>query len=130
VREHAAQWNIDPKRVGMVGFSAGAMQALQVSLSAQPESRPAFVGLIYGPLAPATVPNDAPPLFAALAADDPLVGAAGFGLIDSWKNAHRPVEFHLYQHGGHGFGMRGKDTTALWPEEFLAWIKANGFLSK
>lgn len=130
VREHAAQWNIDPKRVGMVGFSAGAMQALQVSLSAQAESRPSFVGLIYGPLAPATVPSDAPPLFAAMAVDDPLVGAAGFGLIDNWKNAHRPVEFHLYQHGGHGFGMRGKDTAALWPEEYLAWIRANGFLSK
>ena len=124
VRERSAQWHIDPKRVGLVGFSAGAMTALQVTLS-KDTPRPAFVGLIYGPLAPVEVPSDAPPLFAALAADDPLFAHAGFGLIDNWRNAGHPVEFHLYQNGGHGFGMHSKSTPALWPEEFLAWMKAN-----
>jgi acetyl esterase/lipase len=52
-----------------------------------------------------TVPADAPPLFIALAADDPFFANGGFGLIDSWRTAKKPVELHLYEQGGHGFGM-------------------------
>jgi acetyl esterase/lipase len=58
------------------------------------------------------VPADAPPLFIALAADDPFFANGGYGLIDSWKAAKRPVEFHLYEQGGHGFGMYPKETTS------------------
>lgn len=129
VRAHATEFGVDPKRVGMVGFSAGAMNALGTAIANQPGARPDFIGLIYGPMSQAEIPADAPPLFAALAADDPLFGRGAFGLIDSWRKAGRPVEFHLYQAGDHGFGMRNVGTTAtLWPEQFLAWVKANGFL--
>jgi acetyl esterase/lipase len=66
------------------------------------------------------VPPDAPPLFVALAADDPLFGNGGFGLIESWRAAHRPVEFHLYEQGGHGFGMYPKETTSTgWFDAFV-----------
>ena len=72
VREHAPQWNIDLDRLGAVGFSAGARLVLELATLDDPEIRPAFVGSIYGPGRDWNVPGDAPPLFLAAAADDPL----------------------------------------------------------
>ena len=108
IRRRAAEWKIDPDRIGMVGFSAGAMLTLATELGGQ-DAKPAFIGIIYGPLAAVTVPADAPPLFVALAADDPFFANGGFGLIDSWRAAKKPAEFHLYEQGGHGFGMYPKE---------------------
>ena len=127
IRAHARDWRIDPARIGMVGFSAGAMLTLATTLSDR-EARPAFIGIIYGPLAPVAVPADAPPLFIALAADDPFFGNGGFGLIESWRAAHRPVEFHLYEQGGNGFGMYQKETTSTgWFDAFARWLGMHGF---
>ena len=93
------------------------------------DAKPAFIGIIYGPLAPVTVSGDAPPLFIALAADDPFFGNGGYGLIDSWKAAKRPVEFHLFEQGGHGFEMYPKETTSTgWFEAFVRWIGMPGML--
>jgi acetyl esterase/lipase len=130
VRSQAPSWGVDPKRVGMVGFSAGAMNTLGVTLANQPGARPDFIGLIYGPMFPVEAPADAPPLFAALAADDPLFAGAGYGIVDSWRQAKRPVELHVYQQGGHGFGMLPNNTsTMLWADQFLAWMKTNKIVS-
>src|SRR5512143_49405 len=101
IRRRAAEWKIDPDRIGMVGFSAGAMLTMATALVGE-DAKPAFIGNIYGPLAAVTVPADAPPLFAALAADDPFFANGGIGLIDSWRAAKKPAEFHLYEQGGHG----------------------------
>jgi acetyl esterase/lipase len=67
-------------------------------------------------------------MFAAIAADDPLFAGRGMGLIDSWMAAKKPVEFHLYGQGGHGFGMypKGDDSTG-WFDAFYQWIVMNGF---
>ena len=74
-------------------------------------------------------PADAPPLFIALAADDPFFANSGYGLVDSWKAAKRPVEFHLYEQGGHGFGMYPKETTSTgWFDAFVRWIGMHGML--
>ncbi len=128
VRRRAAEWHVDPARVGMVGFSAGAMLTLATALSGN-DAKPAFIGIIYGPLAAVTVPADAPPMFVALAADDPFFGNSGTGLIDSWKAARRPVEFHLYEQGGHGFGMYPKETTSTgWFDAFASWMRMHGWL--
>jgi len=128
IRARAAQWHVDPHRIGMIGFSAGAMLTMTTALAGG-NAHPAFLGDIYGPLAPATVPADAPPLFVALAADDPLFGNGGFGLIESWRAARRPVEFHLYEQGGHGFGMYPKETTSTgWFEAFVRWLGMHGYL--
>lgn len=122
VRSRANQWHVDPNRVGIVGFSAGAMLALQTALQ-EPDVKPAFIGIIYGPLDPVSVPADAPPMFVALAADDPLFGGRGMGLVQSWISAKRPVEFHLYGQGGHGFGMYPKTTTSTgWFDAFVSWL--------
>lgn len=129
VRKNAAQWHVDPSRVGMVGFSAGAMLTLATALST-PDVKPAFIASIYGPMTAVTVPADAPPLFDALAADDPIFGNGGFGLIESWKAAGRPVELHYYEQGGHGFGMYPKPTTSTgWFDAFVSWLRMHGMLT-
>ena len=128
VRRRAVEWHVDPARIGMVGFSAGAMLTLATALSGN-DAKPAFIGIIYGPLAPVNVPSDAPPMFVALAADDPLFGGGGYGLIDSWRAAKRPVEFHLYEQGGHGFGMYQKPTTSTgWFDDFARWLAMHGMM--
>ncbi len=130
VRSRAKEWNVDPTKVGMIGFSAGAMLTLSTTLYGK-DVNPAFIGDIYGPLNAVKVPTNAPPLFIALASDDPFFANAGFGLIDSWKAAKRPVEFHLYEQGGHGFGMYKKETTSTgWFDAFASWLRMRGFISK
>jgi acetyl esterase/lipase len=129
VRGRAAEWKIDPKRVGIVGFSAGAMVALRTAIARDASARPDFIAPIYPPLSPVSVPSDAPPMFVALAADDELFGESDFALVRDWRKAKRPVEFHYYDKGGHGFGMMHKATTSdLWIEQLHAWLKSRGLL--
>ena len=128
VRARAKEWHIDPKRVGMMGFSAGAGTTMAATLQST-ENKPAFIAPIYGSLRAVEVPADAPPMFVALASDDPLFGKSDFGLITSWQNAGRPVEFHLYQNGGHGFGLGNPPKTSTgWFPQFMLWLESNGFL--
>ncbi|MGR6330361.1 alpha/beta hydrolase [Sphingomonas sp. XXL09] len=130
VRSRAEAWRVDPARIGMIGFSAGAMLTMATELAGQ-DARPAFLADIYGPLSPVSPPADAPPLFVALAADDPFFGSGGLGLIESWRAAKRPVEFHLFEQGGHGFGMYPKSTTSTgWFNAFIAWLAMHGWASR
>jgi acetyl esterase/lipase len=130
IRSRAAEWKVDPNRIGMIGFSAGAMLTMATTLSSA-KAKPAFIGDVYGPLAAASVPADAPPLFVAIAADDPFFANSGFGLIESWKAAKRPVEFHLYEQGGHGFGMYQKPTTSTgWFDAFAKWMEMHGWMKR
>jgi acetyl esterase/lipase len=131
VRDNAGRWGLRPDRIGMIGFSAGAMTTLEVVLGPDAASRPDFAGIIYGPTGARSVPGDAPPLFLALAADDPLFAHGDFGLIGAWQKAGRPVELHFFGQGGHGFGMTKQGTTSdLWSEEFLAWMRMRGLVEK
>ncbi len=131
VRGGAARWHVDPAKVGMIGFSAGAMTTLRSVLAGQGAARPAFVGYIYGPMTAVDVPAGAPPMFAALALDDPLFGRQGFGIVDAWHKAGVPVELHAYERGDHGFGTGKPGTTStLVMEEFRAWLAARGLLGK
>lgn len=129
VRSKAKEWGVDASRVGLMGFSAGAMTALNAGLASNVADRPTFIAPIYPPMLARQVPADAPALFVAIALDDELFGAQGFALIDSWHRANRPVELHAYEHGGHGFGLGKPGTTStLVLEEFVAWLRANGEL--
>lgn len=128
IRANADRWKVDPKRIGMIGFSAGAMTTMAATLAA-PDTKPAFIGPIYGSMEAVTVPKDAPPLFAVIASDDPLFARKGFGLLDAWQAAGRPVEFHMYEKGGHGFGLGKQGTTSTgWFDAFVKWLNAGGFL--
>ncbi|WP_245844253.1 alpha/beta hydrolase [Sphingomonas spermidinifaciens] len=129
IRSRAKEWRVDPDRIGMVGFSAGAMLTMATTLNGV-DAKPAFIGNIYGPLNAMPAPADAPPMFVALAADDPLFGSPQYGLIDAWRTAKRPVEFHLYEQGGHGFGMYPKSTTSTgWFDAFTRWMGMHGYLA-
>jgi len=128
VRSRATEWGVDPERIGMVGFSAGAATTMATTLYGQ-AARPAFIAPIYGAMDAVQVPADAPPMFVVLAADDPLFARRGFGVVESWQSAGRPVEFHLYQDGGHGFGLGNPGKTSLgWFDVFMRWVELNGFL--
>lgn len=130
IRRRSAEWKIDPDRIGMLGFSAGAMLTMATALTGE-EAKPAFIGNIYGPITSVDVLDNAPPLFVALAADDPFFASSQFGLIKSWQAAKKPVEFHFYEQGGHGFGMYPKQTTSTgWFDAFISWLTMHGMLKR
>jgi len=127
VRSHAVAWRVDPARIGILGFSAGAMTVLATTQANAPDARPDFVGMIYGPTARADVPPHAPPLFAAIAADDRFFKNQDLGLIHAWRQAGSAVELHLYAAGGHGFASQQRGTTSdAWFDEFALWLKDMG----
>jgi acetyl esterase/lipase len=127
--KRAAEWGVDTSRLGMIGFSAGAGLTMYSTLNSKTMELD-FIGPIYGPMAAVDVPENAPPMFCAIASDDFLFGGQ-FGVINSWFNAGRPVEFHLYQNGGHGFGLGNPDRTSnRWFDAFMHWMDVNRFLVK
>ena len=120
------EWGVDPSRIGMIGFSAGAGLTMHTTLNSKKVDL-AFIGPIYGGMNSVDVPKNAPPMFAAIAVDDFLFNGK-FGVIESWHEAGVPVEFHLYQNGGHGFGLGNPDRTSnKWFDAFLHWVDVNGF---
>jgi acetyl esterase/lipase len=131
LRENAGRWGLRPGRIGMIGFSAGAMTTLEVLLGQNAAARPDFAALIYGPMGARPVPADAPPLFLALAADDRLFANGDFGLVNSWQQAGQPLELHLFEKGGHGFGMKKQGLSSdAWPEQFWTWMRMRGLVER
>ena len=128
IRERAKDWGVDPAKVGMVGFSAGAFLAADVAMD--PRAPPlAFVAPIYGgETRGKPVPADAPPLFTCIAGDDRLLFKVVEGLYHDWSNADRPAEIHVFTRGGHGFGMVKQGIPAdRWINLFWDWLKDIGF---
>lgn len=133
VRERAASLGVAPDRVGFMGFSAGGMVTMRVATGyADARSRPDFVAPIYGALdARQAVPADAPPMFIAVAADDPLLAHMAVPMLSAWLKAKRPVELHLFETGGHAFGARGTGASSdIWMDNFLHWLRLRGQLPR
>jgi acetyl esterase/lipase len=145
VRSRAAEWGIDPKRVGIMGFSAGGEVASWVAYSpgngdpkaADPidrlNSRPDFQILIYpGPLGiPEKVPVGSPPAFLLVANDDRGAGRVIASLFQKYRDAGAPVEMHVFARGGHAFNMGNRSklqTLKHWPERMAEWMKDNDIL--
>jgi acetyl esterase/lipase len=127
IHARAREWGVDTRRLGMIGFSAGAGLTMHSTLNSK-TMKLAFIGPIYGGMGPVAVPQDAPPMFNVIAADDFLFRGQ-FGVVKAWHDAGRPVEFHLFQNGGHGFGLGYPGKTAQgWFPLFLNWLDVNGFL--
>lgn len=135
VRTHAKELDILPNQIGIMGFSAGGTLTLGVALSYTAANRPDFIAPVY----PKTdifgeikVPTDAPPAWICAASDDQL----GFAphattLYNAWIAAKKIAELHMYQKGGHGFGMnKQKIPTDTWYERFGDWMKLQGLLKK
>lgn len=124
--KNAKEWGVDTERIGMIGFSAGAGLTMHSTLHSKTMDL-AFIGPIYGGMGPVEVPKDAPPMFCAIASDDFLFRGQT-GVIESWYKAGIPVEFHLYQNGGHGFGLGNPDRTSnKWFDAFIHWLDVNKF---
>ena len=125
--ERAEEWGVDTDRIGMIGFSAGAGLTMHCTLNSK-AMKLAFIGPIYGGMGAVEVPKNAPPMFNVIASDDFLFRGQ-FGVIDSWYKAGIPVEFHLYQNGGHGFGLGNPNRTSnRWFDAFIHWLDVNSFL--
>jgi len=130
VRERAAEWGVAPDRIGMIGFSAGALVTVESALHYTAADRPDFVAPIYGaPWVDVQVPVDAPPMFIAVANDDAIASLTSVHLFSEWKAAGKSVELHIYSKGGHGFGMTGHGLPANhWIDRFGEWLEVQGLL--
>jgi endo-1,4-beta-xylanase len=144
VRSRAGEWNIDPARVGALGFSAGGELVAQIATrfdagqadSADPierqPSRPAFQALIYpGRSVDIQPTRDSPPAFLAAAYNDRQDIAEGLAEVYlRFKRAGAPAELHIYGTGGHGFGLRGSNTRPVgsWIVRFEEWLTESGVL--
>jgi acetyl esterase/lipase len=143
VRGRAAEWKIDPTRIGVMGWSAGGEVAALVAYppvggdsSAQDpvervSARPDFQILIYpGPLGiPAKVPRDAPPLFLLGAADDEYVANVLFDLSRKYHEAGASIETHIYAQGKHAFNMGQRSqyvSIQRWPQRLAEWLDDRG----
>lgn len=125
--KRASEWGVDTARLGMIGFSAGAGLTMHCTLNSK-SMKLHFIGPIYGGMGPVEVPKNAPPMFNVIATDDFLFRGQ-FGVVESWFKAGRPVEFHLYQNGGHGFGLGNPDRTSnRWFDAFIHWLDVNKLL--
>lgn len=125
--KRAKEWGVDTTRLGMIGFSAGAGLTMHATLHSKIMQLD-FIGPIYGGMGAVEVPKNAPPMFNVIATDDFLFRGQ-FGVIDSWFKAGKPVEFHLYQNGGHGFGLGNPNRTSnKWFDAFIHWLDVNQFL--
>jgi acetyl esterase/lipase len=127
LRTNAGRFGIAPDRIGMIGFSAGAMTVMGAAMDVDPAVRPNFAASIYGAKTEAPPPQGAPPVFIAAAQDDPVIPATqSLAIFSSWTAANLPAELHVYEHGGHGFGMLRRGTTVdSWPAALDAWLTSH-----
>jgi acetyl esterase/lipase len=152
VRSHAAEWHIDPKRIGVLGFSAGGHLAAVLSshyeqrvyspidaadqVSCRPDFTiliyPAFLTLSNGAVALSPdirVTSNTPPAFLVQAENDPVHVENLVTYFLALKNVKVPAEMHIYALGGHGYGLR---RTALpitaWPPLLEIWLHAMDIL--
>ncbi|HEV2488413.1 MAG TPA: alpha/beta hydrolase [Candidatus Acidoferrales bacterium] len=155
VRFHAAEWRIDPHRIGVLGFSAGGYLVAEISTNfarrlyapfdaADKEScRPDFAVAVYpghlrvgnkgyrlNPNVPVT--RQTPPTFLVQAEDDYVDGVnQSVAYYIALKDARVPVELHLYAHGGHAFGLRPTNLPITrWPQLVETWLRTIGVISE
>jgi len=153
-RSRAAEWGIDPQRIGILGFSAGGHLAARCALgfadrkypsvddADKASCRPDFAALIYaayayddkkGTLATdVSVPKDAPPLFFVHAFDDPINPLNTLLLAAEAKRAGVSAEVHVYDAGGHGYGLRPQANLPVtsWPKRCEEWMQRKGWLPR
>ena len=154
VRSKAAEWNLDPKRIGICGFSAGGETAGLTSLFLEERQytgaddvdkvscKPDFAILIYPGgfdtkgqaqmRESIKVTKDTPPMFLIHAFDDPVTANNSLALAVELKKAGVPTELHIYDAGGHGYGLRLVNTLPIttWPKRCEEWMQRRGLLKQ
>lgn len=128
VREKAGEFGYRPDRVGMIGFSAGGMVTSE-ALFGPKETRPDFVALIYGIREIKAIPDPAPPLFLAVAADDAGFVAQTVDLFTAYRKAKGQAELHVFQAGAHGFVNKGGGADRFM-DRLEEWLRVNKLLTK
>jgi len=147
VRSRAAEWHIDPKRIGVLGFSAGGHLSAALSThfdqrlydpvdsADQVSCRPDFAVIVYpgylalseqnfAPNADIHVTEKTPPTFLVQAEDDPVHVENSTVYFLALKNAKVPAEMHLYASGGHGYGLRRTELpVTAWPKLVEMWLE-------
>ena len=149
VREHATEWNADPKKIGILGFSAGGNLAARVAYSpAEPEApRPDFAVMVYPAYLfekdkPDSVLRDGPdgvippkgvkpvPAFFAHSADDSYPAEGSMALAAKLKSLGGSAEIHVWAKGGHGWGASDRcEAAKKWTDLLGAWMKDRGLLA-
>ena len=144
IRSNASAWNVDPDRLGVIGFSAGGELAALVASrfdtglpnATDPidreSSKPAFQGLIYPSLPhDMHLSKETPPAFLACGANDRTDVSEGLPeLYLNMKHAGAVAELHIFSNFGHGFGIRPTNPSNVsdWPDLFERWLESTGFL--
>ena len=127
VRKNAEKWKVKPDKIGMIGFSAGGMVALDVAFNHTELSKPNIIGIMYGVFGAKGVPSDPMPMFMASSQNEATGGAAA--LYASWCGARLPAEIHSFTSANHGFGYRENgDTVNIWIDLFCNFLKKTGFI--
>jgi TonB family protein len=146
-RSLAAQYGLDPARVGILGFSAGGDVAARAATNYQTASesspdpierfstRPDFMILMYPGIAQTPLPVDAstPPAFISFASNDnAAIVESSTQLFLNLRKAGVPVEMHVFARGGHGFGIKpaNRGLTATWTARMVDWMGESGWLKK
>lgn len=142
IRARAAEWKLDPHRIGFAGFSAGSMLGRIMAASAGPgkaddpdpiarqNTRPDFLVLVYGPgrATPGEQLKDFPPTYLTAAAADRMAADASAQLFIDLNKAGAVAELHLYQKGRHGFGAAYRSPEfSLWMDTLRHFLKQGGF---
>lgn len=138
VRSQSAHWQVDPQRVGVMGFSAGGELALLAAArfddgardstdpAARQSSRPSFQALLYPAIPPGLkFSAKTPPAFLLGGSEDqPAISEGLAELYLALRRAGGRAELHIYEGVGHGFGLRADNTgpVAQWPQRFLEWL--------
>ena len=132
VRQHASEWKIAPDRVGMLGFSTGAIVTMGALMQQDAGSRPNFAAAIYGAgMERFAAPPAATPLFILNADNDPIASSGSVAAYSKWKAVGYPVELHMYAKGGHGFGMNKQGLpTDQWVDRFGDWLQEQDLLRR
>ena len=132
VRKNAAEYGLNPNRIGFMGFSAGGTVALSVVYNCNDENRPNFIAPIYSWIGEieGKVPQEKTPAFIVVSNDDHLnLVPQSIKTFDKWRNANQPVELLVYGRGGHGFGAdKNFNPTDGWIKSFIDWLGGEGFL--
>ena len=146
VRSRAAEWGVDPHRLGVMGFSAGGEVAFLSAMhfdDGTPDasdaidrqsSKPDFQALIYPGNSRRLEPSsNSPPAFLVCGNQDRPDIAEGLATVYlKFKQIKVPAELHIYAGVGHGFGLRPTNTgpVSKWPDRFVEWLDQGGFLKK